>query len=172
VIDAAQPTHVPATRAPLEVEAAPSWRRACALGIDLLPILTLWLLATLAISAGSAEPAPETRWNLLDTLVDTIHARPTVVALSGVSFALLLFAWPLALHLLRGATPGRRVMGLTLVTRGGAAPEVGRLAAHCALRVVGLLFFAVGALWALADPARRTLYDRAAAVWVVRRRAP
>ncbi len=150
-----------------EVHAAPSWRRAIALAIDALPLLTIWLLCAAALASASPEPEPAAPWNLLDRLVDYVNARPTVVIGSAAMFAGLLFALPLVAQLLFGRTPGKRVMGIALVDRRGQRPSARRQAAHCALRVLSIALLFAGVLWALADPERRTLHDRLAGVWAV-----
>lgn len=149
------------------VVVAPSWRRLVAAAIDGVGLMTVWLLGALAIASASAEPVPGGPWNLLDQLVDYVNARPTAVLLAGLLFAALLFALPLLFERFGRGTPGKRVLGLTLIDARGERPSAGRLAAHAALRVVGTLLFMVGPLSGLVDPERRTLYDRLAGVYVI-----
>ncbi|PIE17257.1 MAG: hypothetical protein CSA66_06240 [Proteobacteria bacterium] len=146
---------------------APTWRRGLAVGIDALPLVTIWLLATFALASAAGVPQPLGPWNLLDRVVDYINARPNVVLGAAGLLALLLFALPLGAQLLLGDTPGARIMGVTLVDRAGRRPRPRRLAAHCALRVLSVALLLAGVLWALADPARRTLHDRLAGVWAI-----
>jgi len=154
---------------PLAFTAAPTWRRWLALTLDALPVVTVWLLCAFAIAGASGEPPPPTSpWNQLDQLVDFINARPLTVALSLMMLAALGFAWPLVAHLAWGRTPGKRVLGLVVIDARGERPSRGRAAAWCALRVLGVALLGGGVLWAIADPERRTLYDRLAGVWVVR----
>jgi len=170
----AQPLAVPIGRdeAPTGDEApsfiaAPTWRRWLALLVDAIPLLTVWLLCAFAIGQASASGLPTTPWNPLDQLVDFVNARPVTVALIIAMLAVLVFAWPLVAHVAWGRTPGKRVLGLRAVDARGEAPSRRRLAGWCALRVLGVALLFGGALWAVADPERRTLYDRLAGVWVV-----
>ncbi|TNF35031.1 MAG: RDD family protein [Deltaproteobacteria bacterium] len=148
--------------------AAPTWRRWLALLVDALPLLTVWLLCAFAIGDASASGLPSTPWNPLDQLVDFINARPTTAALIVVMLAALGFAWPLVAHLVWGRTPGKRVLGLAVVDARGQRPSTRRLAGWCALRVLGMALLFGGVLWAIADPERRTLYDRLAGIYVIR----
>ena len=156
-----------AAQAPrLEVESATTARRLVAFLIDSLPLLTLWgLLVAATIDTSSIPPS---RWNLLDRMVDTINAQPSILTLSVVIGALVAVAWYVLTSRLWGQTPGKRVMGLVVVDASGERPSAARTLAHAVLRVlsVGLLF--AGHLWAIADPTRRTLYDRLAGLWVIR----
>lgn len=148
--------------------AAPTWRRWLALLLDAAPLVTVWLLCAFAIAGAGADALPSSPWNPIDQLVDFINARPVTVALILVMLAALGFAWPLVAHLAWGRTPGKRILGLTVVDARGEPPSRGRTAAWCALRVIGVAALFFGVLWAIADPERRTLYDRLAGVWVVR----
>ncbi|MFT7579783.1 MAG: Mce-associated membrane protein [Myxococcota bacterium] len=150
-----------------EVVVSPSWRRGLALLVDALPLATLWLLLAGAIAAASPSEAPSVPWNLLDTVVDYIHARPKVVLLAGVAAVLLLFMVPLVAHLALGRTPGKRLLGLAVVDRQGQPISRSRAIVHCALRVFSVVLVLGGYIWALADPQRRTLHDRLAGVYVI-----
>ncbi|MCA9515997.1 MAG: RDD family protein [Myxococcales bacterium] len=148
------------------VTVAPSWRRLLAGAIDAVGLVTVWFLGALAITSAG-EPVQSGPWNLLDQLVDYVNARPTAVALAAALFAGLLFLLPFLFERFGRGTPGKRVLGLTLVDARGERPSPGRLAAHAALRVVGTLLLAIGPLSGLVDPDRRTLYDRLAGIYVI-----
>ncbi|PKN55616.1 MAG: hypothetical protein CVU56_20470 [Deltaproteobacteria bacterium HGW-Deltaproteobacteria-14] len=148
--------------------AAPTWRRWLALLLDAAPLVTVWLLCAFAIAGAGADAPASSPWNPIDQLVDFINTRPVAVALILVMLAALGFAWPLVAQLAWGRTPGKRVLGLTVVDAHGEPPSRGRTATWCALRVAGVAALFFGVLWAIADPERRTLYDRLAGVWVVR----
>ena len=148
---------------------AGTFRRGLASLIDLAPLLTLWAAGTLGLGASVQGPLSDSRWNLLDRVVDALNQTPIVLGLPVAGFVLALFLWHFLGLALAGTTPGKRVLGLRVVSRDGGRPGVGRALAHSTLRVVSLALLAMGHLWQLADPARRTLYDRLAGVWVVSR---
>jgi len=150
---------------------SPLWRRACATLIDLIVPLALWALATWLIVGSDPEPPPVAPWNLIDQVVDYLHDRPGRAWASGLVFVTLQLLWPLAFA---GRTPGRRALGLNLVGPDGASPSLGRLLGWSLVRLPLVLMAGIGAWWAILDPERRTLYDRAAGLWLTHgnRRAP
>lgn len=156
------------SEAPLElrVEAATTLRRLGAFILDALPLLTLWGLIVAATI--DTEALPPSQWNLLDRLVDIINTQPGVVTGPLIVLALVTVGWYALTSRLWGQSPGKRVLGLTVVDARGEPPSTARTLGHSALRVLSIALLFVGHLWAIADPTRRTLYDRAAGIWVIR----
>lgn len=152
--------------AALEIHVAPSWRRALAGLVDVVPIaaaatLIVWL----------AMPAlPESPWNPIDRFVDAFNASAAWLVVPLVVLGAVALAWNVTFQLTRGVTPGKELLGLTIVDARGQRPTRRATVLHCLWRLpaVGLLYF--GNLWALADPERRTLHDRLARVYVTVRR--
>lgn len=151
--------------APLVLTAAPSIMRALAALVDLAFVLALCALATWLIVVSDPDPPPVRPWNVLDQVVDYLHDRPGRAALSAFAGASLAVLWQLVFL---GRTPGRRLLRLNLVDATGRPPRPGRLLAWSVLRLLTCLPAGLGALWAILDPERRTLYDRLAGVWVER----
>ncbi len=150
---------------------APLWRRTSATLIDLIVPLGLWALATWLIVTSDPEPPPVAPWNFIDQIVDYLHDRPGRTWASGLVFIALQVLWPLAFA---GRTPGRRALGLTFVGPNGVAPSLARLLGWSLVRVPLMLVAGIGAWWAILDPERRTLHDRAAGLWLAlgNRRTP
>jgi uncharacterized RDD family membrane protein YckC len=145
------------------IRTAPLWRRTIATLIDLIVPLALWGFATWLIVTSDPEPPPVAPWNFIDQVVDYLHDRPGRVWASGLVFLLLQVLWPVAFA---GRTPGRRALGLTFVGPNGAPPTFGRLLGWSFLRLPSMLLAGIGAWWAILDPERRTLHDRAAGLWL------
>ena len=167
------PRHVVAsvagdTGGTIVVHTAPTWRRALAALIDLVGPLALAVLGTWLFVATDPEPPPVAPWNVIDQVVDYLHDRPgRALASVGLFFALQIL-WPLVFF---GRTPGRRLMHLGFIA--GDRPVSGaRLLGWACARVLLILPAGFGALWAIIDPDRRTLYDRVAGLWLVRTRLP
>ena len=135
--------------------------------VDGVPLLTLWLATTFGLGASTPGPLADSRWNLLDRVVDAINQTPIVIALPLALLLLALFLLHFVSVAVAGTTPGKRVLGLRVVDRQGDRPHAMRVLIHSALRVLSLVLLASGHLWSVADRDRRTLYDRAAGVWVV-----
>lgn len=149
-------------------EAGATWRRALARLVDTVAIAALW--APLAwLTRPDPATLPDVPWNLLDRLVDTFNAQPSVFLVPAGLLLGVAVLWDLAWQLRGGDTPGKRLLGLTVVAPNGERPPAGRTVAHALLRAVSYVLLMPGHLWALADRDRRTLYDRAARLWVVRR---
>lgn len=149
---------------PRVITTAPLHLRGLAALFDLIPPLALATLATWLLVATDPTPPTPKEWNLIDQVVDYLHERPGRSLLSFMSFVTLQILWPLAF---RGKTPGRRLLRLELTSREPSPPFV-RVLAWSALRIALLLPAGLGALWAIVDPERRTLYDRAAGLWLAR----
>ena len=147
----------------VSIQVAPLWRRICATLIDLIVPLALWGLATWLIVTSDPEPPPVAPWNLIDQVVDYLHDRPGRTWASGLVFVTLQILWPLVFA---GRTPGRRALGLTFVGPNGAPPSFGRLLGWSLVRLPSMLLAGIGAWWAILDPERRTLHDRAAGLWL------
>lgn len=155
----------------MNVTVAPTWRRALAGLIDLVVVLGLWALVTWAIVGSDPEPPIIPPWNPLDRIVDYIQARPGRTALSFAALALLHVAWTFVWTRAssRGASLGQRALGLVTIDRQGRRPSSGRLLGWLAARLPSTFLAGVGLWWALVDRERRTLHDRVARVWVIRR---
>ena len=141
-------------------------RRLFAASLDAVPAVALWGVATLTLASGVAEPLPPSQWTLLDRLVDIFNTRP---GLLGWPLAWLMTAtvlWHFVTVTAWGTSPGKRIVGLRMVDCHGAQLGPLRALVHAVLRPLTLACLALGPLWALADPERRTLYDRISGVYV------
>jgi uncharacterized RDD family membrane protein YckC len=149
-------------------QAATTWRRALARLVDTAAVAALW--APLAwLTRPDPATLPDVPWNLLDRLVDTFNAQPAVFLVPAAVLLAMALLWDLGWQLRGSDTPGKRLLGLTVVTPSGERPPPGRTVVHAALRALSYVLLMPAHLWALADRERRTLYDRAARLWVVRR---
>lgn len=156
-----------ATAESLPVRTAGTLRRGLAALIDLVPLGTLWLGATLWLAAAAPGPLGDSRWNLLDRFVDAVNQTPRVVIIPAGVLGVTLLLWHFLTVALSGTTPGKRVLGLRVIDARGRRPGVLRAFAHALLRVISLALWGAGHLWSIADPHRRTLYDRLSGTWVV-----
>ena len=156
---------VTATPNPSEVRSAGFFRRGIAALLDAVPALTLWWAASLGMSAEGAENVPS-QWNLLDRVVDTLNTSPGLVLWPIAWGVLGSVAWHTLTVSAFGTSPGKRVVGLKVVSSRGEAPGPARAFAHALMRSVSSACLALGPLWALADPERRTLYDRLSGIYV------
>ena len=114
---------------------------------------------------GSWTTSP---FNPTDRLVDLMNQRPEVVWGPLLVFSALFVAWSVATTLTLGATPGQRLLGLEARSTSDSQLGPGRSFIHALLAIATTLMLGLGPLWALADPARRTLYDRLSGVVLIR----
>ncbi len=171
--DATVTSLVPQTRQPprrgaaaVQVETAGTLRRASAAALDAMPLVAVAGVSALTGVFG-ALPEQAVAYNLFDRFVDVANAQPALVAGPLVLFALAEIVWHAVCVTVGGSTPGKRVLGLRVVGPDGRRPGPVRATVHALLRVVSLATLGFGHFAAIPDPARRTLYDRLAGVFVV-----
>ncbi len=152
----------------LEVRSAGLLRRSLAGALDLAPLLGLMVWGGQALVDVGAAPLWPSEFGLLDRLVDTCNHRPDLVLTPLGLLAVGLVIWHLLGEVLLGASPGKRLLGLVVVDRGGRRPRALRAGLRAILRPLGMAALGLGPLWAFADPERRTLHDRITGTWLVR----
>jgi len=151
---------------PITLRTAGFTRRAAAATLDAFPAVTLWGGATLTLASSGAASLPASQWNLLDGLVDVANTSPALIAWPLVWLTAALVLWHFVTVAAWGTSPGKRVVGLRMVDGRGERVGAWRALVHAVLRPVTVACLALGPLWALADPERRTLYDRISGVYV------
>jgi uncharacterized RDD family membrane protein YckC len=162
----AAPGRRPAARLPAaEGEAAGFWIRFAAYLIDsailMVPIFVVLAISVPAMigSAQAGQADPSSAWVAL------------LPALGALLTAVLSIAYPLYFWTSRGATPGKSLLGLKIVTTEGDSP-IGIKSA--VLRLIGYMIngfiFGIGFLLIALSEDKRGLHDRIAETTVVRRR--
>ena len=147
----------------MKVTTAPSWRRALAGGLDMLPCAVIW---SALVWLTWPTDLPVVPWNWLDTLIDWLNADPNVL-LVPVAWAVLVgFGYNVSFQAFGRETPGKRALRLRTRDAHGRYPSRRHAILYCLLRTLSTLPALAGHLWALADPERRTLHDRLGRVWV------
>lgn len=142
------------------------WRRAAAWGIDAGPFLAgaIALARALVREAGASASAPGA--GLLG-LLDLV-ARERLIVLSVAATAALAFlVYATLSHALAGATLGKRILRLRVVTGDGQRPSLGRSAARSCLAALSGALLGLGLLLALFTRSGRALHDVLARTWVV-----
>ena len=167
-IDAA-PTDL-TKEAPVEhmhVKTAGLFERLLAAMADLLVPLALGIGTYVAWS--KPEVMVDSEWNAIDRFVDGYNTDIWLLWAPLAAVGLGAFAWK-AWYGLRGVdTPGRRLCKLSLVSRRGTSPNAHEVFLHGAAWFFGMLLLMLGPLWMLADPEKRTLHDRIAGLYLVKR---
>lgn len=141
-------------------------RRSAAALLDAVPALTLWWAVSLSYKAEAASGVTQSQWNLLDRSVDTLNTTPDVIIWPLVWCLLGSVVWHTLTVAVFGTSPGKHVVGLTLLSSQGERPGPLRSLVHALMRPLTAACLALGPLWALADPERRTLYDRLSGIYV------
>lgn len=163
----AEPRHPPSpAAAALPIETAGTLRRASAAALDAMPLMAVSAASALAGVFG-AWPTETAAYNLFDRFVDVANTHPALLVGPLAFFALAEVVWHAVCVTIGGSTPGKRVLGLRVVGPDGRRPGPIRATVHALLRVVSLATIGFGHFAAIPDPARRTLYDRMAGVYVV-----
>jgi uncharacterized RDD family membrane protein YckC len=136
---------------------------ACILSLPIIVASGVWVLSYLAPGTGSAM-----RGFPPDDITPSLFVLPVVGA---VLTLVLSFAYPVYFWAVRGATPGKQVLGLIVVTATGETP-IGYQRA--VVRLMGYLIngflLGIGFLLIAVSEDKRGLHDRLADTCVVRRR--
>lgn len=151
----------------ISVRCASSSLRLAAVMLDLVPLLLLTVALSTSWLSTSALQETSSSWNAIDRVVDLINHEPTLVLHPLILLACLFVLWSVVSTVRLGATPGQRLFGLVACTRSGRRVSARRAGLHAVLAVLTTLVAGVGPLWGLADPERRTLYDRLAGVLLI-----
>lgn len=167
-VDLAAPVRVETAPRPeraVELCRAPAWRRALAWAADAGIVGAaagplFWLALRPALAASERRGGPT-------GLVETVGDARLLLPLGA--FALLLAAVYATLsHGLAGATVGKRLLGLRVVTEDGTAPSLARHAARSLVALASAGAFGLGFLVALVGRTGRALHDIACGTYVVR----
>lgn len=159
----------PLIETPVPVRVAPFWYRTLAVAIDVIPLLTIWLMILFATGLVDTSDLPESRWNAFDMIVDLINDRPFFFVPPILLWVALIGGFYLVQEIVFGQTVGKRLLNLTLVDAHGHRPLAIMVLIRNVVRIVSLLLFGLGYLWAAFDTERRTLHDWISGTWVVSR---
>ena len=85
-------------------------------------------------------------------------------AVQDIAILLAYFVIPTALW---GWTPGKRIIGISVVDKEGYAPGLAAIPREVFGRAVAIALLGVGLLWVLFDPARQGWHDKIAGTYVV-----
>jgi len=151
----------------VSVRSAPSVLRGIALLLDLVPLLLLTIALSSSWLSTSALQETSSSWNAIDRIVDLVNHDPSLVTSPLILLACLFVLWSVVSTVKLGGTPGQRLFRLVACTPGGRHVTWRRAALHATLAVLTTLLAGLGPLWSLADPERRTLYDRLAGVLII-----
>lgn len=138
-------------------------RRAAAWAVDAAPLALLWVGGLAALYDG-VPLSPGDHAGLLERVLRDGGAL--ALPLVGVIATLALVHQTLA-HALAGATLGKWLLGLRVVSEEGDRPSVGRCAARAALSAASVLLLGAGLLPALFTRSGRALHDISAGTRVV-----
>jgi uncharacterized RDD family membrane protein YckC len=130
------------------------WRRLLAVVLD-----------GIVVSIPANTFAAVLRSGLIVTGGGGIHYRSGGSGLQTVFFilyeALLIAYW-------NGQTIGKKVMGIRVVSAGGALVPVGMAFVRSVMKIVSGVVLMLGYLWMLWDPNKQTWHDKVAQTYVVR----
>lgn len=143
-------------------EPAPVLRRAGAYFLDVLPILGMTLVVGLLFGTtqdmfrllGSTEPADR---------IEFYQARNTLRDLAGLAYILLAMAFEVSRL---GTTPGKLSTGMRPVDKFGQRPSTRRIMVRNFAKILSVLPFGLGLIWAFFDKQNRAWHDLIAGTYV------
>jgi uncharacterized RDD family membrane protein YckC len=168
--DALPPTASDGVRAPevLHFRVAGFFERLLAGLVDGVIILPLFALLAWGGSALTGVRIPRAREVTFDLIVGLLIEKNGPVIFWAVMLVILVFLYCFIFVAARGQTPGKRLVGVRVVTWYGEPPTLAR----SLLRTVGYLLSAgllwLGFIWIGFDREKRGLHDWIAGTYVVR----
>jgi uncharacterized RDD family membrane protein YckC len=156
----------------MEVEAievhlrrAPTWKRAAAWLADgsilaVFGVVLLWLVMAVG---GPRPPGGDG----LDSILDSVMGEARLLLSLFAVLLVAAFVHGTLGHGLMGATLGKRLLGLRVVSRDGRPLSLSRSAVRSALAILSFLLLGLGCLLALFTRSGRGLHDFLAGTYVV-----
>jgi uncharacterized RDD family membrane protein YckC len=144
---------------------APPWKRAAAWLADgsILAVFGVALLWLVLAAGGPRPPVGDG----LDSILDAAAGEARLVLSLFAVLLVAAFVHGTLGHGLMGATLGKRLLGLRVVTREGRPLSLSRSAARAALAILSFLLLGLGCLLALFTRSGRALHDFLAGSYVV-----
>jgi len=142
---------------------AATWgQRAGALLLDLL--FQLLVVVAVAVLVAAITGGDEFTYEVEEDDVTTLESLPYWAAWAGGLGVLLVLTYPwVVMGLMRGSSPGRRIVGIRVLNRDGSRPGFGKafLREGVTKGALGLftLPLLLSYLWPLWDPHQRALHD-------------
>ncbi len=159
--DAEIPVHVESIE--LHLRRAPSWKRAAAWAIDGL-VLGLFGAGLFRLAAGGMRGSPEAG---LDWAIALVALNARILAPLGAVLVLAAFVYFTLGHALMGATLGKLLVRIQVVTRDGQPPTISRSAVRSGFALTFLFVLGLGPLLALFTRSGRALHDFVAGTYAV-----
>jgi uncharacterized RDD family membrane protein YckC len=148
------------------VTVAPLWRRVLAWLVDASLLLAI-LFGLLWLGKAIVAHGPPSRLDGLDYVAETLWSYEKLW-IPAAALCVLLSSGYLALFTaLGGQTPGKRLLGLSVIDRAGENPGVVRSGARAALAIVSGALMLMGFFLVLVDRRRQALHDKLAGTFVV-----
>jgi uncharacterized RDD family membrane protein YckC len=152
--------------APRIVTVAPLWRRILAWLVDASLLMAI-LFGLLWLGKAIVAHGPPSRLDGLDYVAETLWSYEKLWIPAGALCVLLSCGYLALFTALGGQTPGKRLLGLSVIDRAGDSPGVVRSGARAALAVVSGVLMLMGFFLVLVDRRRQALHDKLAGTFVV-----
>lgn len=150
------------------IRTAGFWRRLVAFLADAALVATVATIVGIVSGIVAFRELPARNGNAFDYLVDVANTAPQVLTRPLLLFGVLFVLHDVVGLVVRGTTPGRRALGLSVVGPGGRPPRPLRALLRSVLRVASVLALGAGCLWCLLSRRRRAWHDLLAGTWVER----
>ena len=152
----------------LYFKAASALRRGFAAAIDLILLLPLSAALGLVLCLTLGLPVPRLAELSPDLLLATLLDGGTtgsVLVLVALGMSVAYFC---GFHCARGQTPGKRLLGIMVISSRGERPSIARSLLRTGAYILSALPVSIGFLWVGFDRERRALHDWVAGTYVVR----
>jgi uncharacterized RDD family membrane protein YckC len=164
-VDAA-PTRATGDAAPRIATVAPLWRRVLAWTVD-AALLTAILIGLLLLAKSLVAHGPPSRLDGLDYLAETLWSYQRLWEPAALLCGVLSVCYLALFTALGGQTPGKRLLGLSVIDQRGHPPGVWRSGLRALFALVSGLFMLMGFFLVLVDRRRQALHDKLSGTFVV-----
>ena len=143
-------------------------RRALAVLLDGILVLPAFLLIAWAASVAVGAELPRAEELAPDLVLGLILEKNGPVIFWTVVLVIVVFLYSFIFTALQGQTPGKRALGIRVVSWYGEQPTMGRALARSLAGLLSLAILGLGFIWIGFDEEKRGLHDRIAGTYVVK----
>jgi uncharacterized RDD family membrane protein YckC len=164
---AARETTVPAApQARRVMTVAPLWRRLLAWTVD-AALLAGILFGLLSLGKALVVHGPPSRLDGLDYVAETLWSYQRLWQPAAILCGVLCTGYLALFTALGGQTPGKRLLGLSVIDRRGGNPGLLRSGSRSILALVSGTLMLMGFFLVLVDRRRQALHDKLSGTFVV-----
>jgi uncharacterized RDD family membrane protein YckC len=159
-------TVAPAAQARRVMTVAPLWRRLLAWTVD-AALLAGIFFGLLSLGKALVVHGPPSRLDGLDYVAETLWSYQRLWQPAAILCGVLCAGYLALFTALGGQTPGKRLLGLSVIDRRGGSPGLLRSGSRSVFALVSGTLMLMGFFLVLVDRRRQALHDKLSGTFVV-----